>query len=152
MIDAKENTDMKHRCPVRRHGHVAGFTLIELMIVVAIIAILAAIALASYQSQVVKSRRAAAASCLQQGAQFMERYYTINLSYANAPRPDCDADVRAHYAQPDFVGTPAAKTYTLQIVPTGAQASKDTLCGTLSINQQGVRGEGGTATAADQCW
>ena len=82
----------------------------------------------------------------------MERYYTTNLSYVNAPRPDCDAEVRAHYAQPSFVGTPAAKTYSLQIVPSGAQASRDTLCGTLSINQQGVRGEGGTATSADQCW
>ncbi len=143
---------MDRHCARTRHGHVAGFTLLELMIVVAIIGILAAIAMASYQGQIVKSRRAAAASCLQQGAQFIERYYTANLSYANAPRPDCDAEVRAHYAQPSFVGTPAAKTYTLQIVPTGAQASKDTLCGTLSINQQGVRGEGGTASTADQCW
>lgn len=82
----------------------------------------------------------------------MERYYTINLTYVNAPRPNCDAEVRAHYAQPDFVGTTAAKTYTLQIVPTGAQATQDKLCGTLSINQQGVRGEGGTASTADQCW
>lgn len=143
---------MKHGSAGRARDGVEGFTLIELMFVVAIIAILAVIAISTYQDQVVKSRRAAAASCLQQSAQFMERYYTTNLSYANAPRPNCDAEVLAHYAQPSFVGTPAAKTYSLQIVPSGAQASKDTLCGTLTINQQGVRGEGGTATSADQCW
>ena len=143
---------MKHHFTGWQGRSVTGFTLIELLVVIAIVGILATIAVSSYQDQVVKSRRAAAASCLQQGAQFMERYYTTNLSYVNAPRPECDAEVRAHYAQPSFVGTPAAKTYSLQIVPSGAQAAKDTLCGTLSINQQGVRGEGGTATSADQCW
>ncbi len=129
-----------------------GFTLIELMIVVAIVAILAAIAYASYSGQVMRSRRAAAASCLQQGSQFMERYYTTNLSYANATPPTCDAEVLAHYSAPAFVGTPAAKTYTLQVAPTGGQQAQDTLCGTLSINQQGVRGEGGTAANATECW
>ncbi len=130
----------------------AGFTLIELMITIAIVAILATIAVSSYQDQIVKSRRAAAASCLQQGAQFLERYYTTNLSYANATAPDCDDEVRAHYAQPSFSAGPTAKTYTLRIVPTGAQLTRDTLCGTLTINQQGVRGESGTAASADQCW
>lgn len=130
----------------------AGFTLIELLIVIAIIGILAVIAVSTYQDQIVKSRRAAAAACLQEGAQFMERYYTTNLTYANATAPACDAEVAAHYAAPSFVGTPAAKTYTLRIVPSGAQAARDTLCGTLTINQQGVRGESGTASSADQCW
>lgn len=130
----------------------AGFTLIELLIVIAIIGILAVIAVSTYQDQIVKSRRAAAAACLQEGAQFMERYYTTNLTYANATAPACDAEVATHYAAPSFVGTPAAKTYTLRIVPSGAQAARDTLCGALTINQQGVRGESGTASSADQCW
>jgi type IV pilus assembly protein PilE len=142
---------LRHR-NLTRQGAEAGFTLIELMITIAIVAILATIAISTYQDQIVKSRRAAAASCLQQSAQFLERFYTTQLSYAQAPRPDCDAEVRAHYAQPSFSTGPAAKTYTLQIVPTGAQLDRDTLCGTLSINQQGVRGEGGTASSADQCW
>lgn len=141
----------RHNVNIRR-SRGAGFTLIELLVVIAIVGILTAIAVATYQDQVVKSRRAAAASCLQQGAQFMERYYTTNLSYVNATPPTCDTEVAAHYAAPSFVGTPAAKTYSMQIVPTGAQATRDTLCGTLTINQQGVRGEGGTATSADQCW
>lgn len=135
-----------------RHGADAGFTLIELLITIAIVAILASIAVASYQDQIVKSRRAAAASCLQQSAQFLERYYTTHLSYVGASRPDCDAEVRAHYEQPEFSAGPAAKSYTLRIVPTGAQYDRDTLCRNLSINHQGVRGESGTAATADQCW
>ena len=130
----------------------AGFTLIELMIVVAIVAILATIAYASYSGQVMRSQRAAAASCLQQAAQYMERYYTTNLSYVGATAPTCDAEVLAHYSAPAFVGTPGAKSYTLEIAPTGGQAARDTLCGKLNINQQGVRGEGGTAAAATECW
>lgn len=141
----------RDRCNAARQ-HSGGFTLIELLIVIAIIGILAVIAVSTYQDQIVKSRRAAAAACLQEAAQFMERYYTTNLTYVNATAPACDPEVAAHYAAPSFVATPAARAYTLQIVPSGAQATRDTLCGTLSINQQGVRGEGGTASTADQCW
>ena len=57
-----------------------GFTLIELMVVVAIIAILAAIAYPSYTNHVVKTRRAAATACVMEAAHFMERYYTTNLT------------------------------------------------------------------------
>lgn len=138
----------QEHAPARQRG----FTLLELMIVVAIVAILAAIAYASYADQVMRSRRAAAATCLQQAAQFMERYYTTNLTYANATAPTCDSEVLAHYSAPAFVGTPAGKTYTLQIVPSGAQASRDTKCHTLSINQQGVRTKSGTATSVTDCW
>ena len=71
-------------------GHALGFTLIEVMITVAIIAVLTAIAYPSYESHVTKTRRAAAAGCLLERAQFMERFYTTNLSYldsANSPPP-----------------------------------------------------------------
>src|SRR3546814_11828061 len=59
----------------------SGFTLLELMITVAVVAILATIAYASYQDQIIKSRRAAGATCLQERAQFLARFYTTNLSY-----------------------------------------------------------------------
>lgn len=73
----------------------AGFTLIELMIVVAVIAVLAGIAMYNYQAAVVRAKRSAATSCLQSGAQYMERYYTTYMSYNNASTPpalpQCDS-------------------------------------------------------------
>ncbi|WAC63306.1 type IV pilin protein [Pseudoxanthomonas sp. SL93] len=131
----------------------AGFTLIELLIVIAIVAILATIAYSTYQDQIVKSRRSAAAVCLQERAQFMERFYSANMTYAGAPNPpaQCDAEVAPHYTL-QFQAAPTAKAYTLQAVPQAAQATRDTLCATISLNAQGVRGETGTATSAADCW
>lgn len=130
-----------------------GFTLLEIMIVVVILGVLAGVAFASYERQVVKSRRKAAAVCLQERAQFMERFYTTNMTYVGAPAPAaCDAGLVPFYAiQFDPGAAPAAKSYTLQAVPQGAQASKDTACGTLSLTGQGVRGRTGSAPLND-CW
>lgn len=128
-----------------------GFTLLELLITIAIVAILATIAMASYRDQVVRSKRGAGAACLQQSAQAMERYYTTNMTYVGAVAGQCDTEVAQDYAV-TFVADPTVRAYTLQATPQGGQATSDTKCGTLSINQQGVRGEGGTATSADECW
>lgn len=128
-----------------------GFTLIELMITVAVIAILASIAMASYNFAVVKSRRSAAAGCLLERAQFMERFYTTRMTYQGAPAPaQCGADVSPHYTLA-FSGTPNATTFVITATPQGSQASADAKCGTLSINAQGVKGKTGTGSV-DDCW
>jgi type IV pilus assembly protein PilE len=127
-----------------------GFTLLELMITVAIVAILAAAALASYGYATVKTRRAAAKGCLTDGAQFMERYYTANFTYAGAALPSCSSDVTPYY-RVEFSGTPDGSTYIVQAVPLAGQAHSDTLCGTLSINQVGHRTASGTG-GVTECW
>jgi len=128
-----------------------GFTLLEIMIVVVIVGVLAAIALAAYQRHVVKARRSTAAVCLQERAQFMERFYTTNMTYAGAPNPaQCGNGLDAFYTIA-FSGTPSASAFTLTATPKGIQASKDTECATLSLNEKGVRGVTGTS-AATQCW
>ena len=128
----------------------SGFTLVELLVVVAIVAILVAAAIEGYGFAMVKSRRSAAKGCLTESAQYMERYYTTNFKYTDATLPACSADVTRFY-NVGFVGTPDASTYAIQAVPQGAQASGDSLCGTLSLDQVGNRTASGTGGVA-ACW
>ncbi|MES0873359.1 type IV pilin protein [Sinimarinibacterium thermocellulolyticum] len=145
----------------RRCAH-RGFSLIELVIVVAIVGILAAIAYPSYRDSVVKSKRRAAQACLSEYAAFMERFYTTNLRYntdlagnpVSLPALDCASAQNAgqHYTFRFPQGNPPTATrYTLQAVPIGAQAQQDAKCGSLSLDQSGARSVSGSAGVA-HCW
>lgn len=136
-----------------------GFTLVEMIIVVLIISVLAAIAYPAYQNHVVKARREAAKGCLLEMQQFMERFYTTNLRYDQTTPggvavvlPQCQAgqDVTRHY-QVEFDGAVTRTAYRLRAVPQGRQAYVDTYCGTMSINNQGVKTKTGAETV-DYCW
>jgi type IV pilus assembly protein PilE len=134
----------------------AGFTLIEVMIVVVIIGILAAIAYPSYQEHVRKARRADAQAALMELAQLMERHYTANgryLTAANAapalPFTEAPKDGSAKFYNLGFTATPTANAYTLQAVPKNAMANDS--CGTLTLAHTGAKGQGAGATLA-QCW
>lgn len=142
----------------RRPRRVRGVTLIELLIAVAIVGILAMIAYPTYESYTVRTRRAAATGCLIELAQFMERVYATNLRYdqnngaATAlPGTACRTDLAGHYAFGFVAGQPQQRTYALEAVPQGRQATKDTLCATLGINQTGGKSESGSGTVKD-CW
>lgn len=142
-----------HEGAARTAAGMRGFSLIELMVVVGIIAILAAIAYPNYREYVVNSRRASAAACLQEKAQFMERYYTTNLSYAAAPEPGgCDPEINDFYAFGfPTAEPPTARTFKIEAVPVpGLQ--NDPKCGTLTINERGDRTRSGTAASATECW
>lgn len=121
----------------------AGFTLIEIMIVVTIIGILAGIAYPNYQEHVRNSRRTAAMGCVMEQAQFMERLYSATMTYVGANPAACPGAVTQFYNV--AIGSRTATTYTITATPAGAQVGDR--CGNLTINQNGVRGAG----AAD-CW
>ncbi len=129
----------------------AGFNLLELMIVVAIIGILSSLAYTSYADSVIKSRRKAATSCLLEQGQLYERRYTTNLTYVgtntalNTTPLQCQTDLAAFYA---FTRAENARTYTVTATP-NLSTQKDLKCGTITTNQVGTKTKSGTSTLID---
>jgi type IV pilus assembly protein PilE len=124
-----------------------GFTLIELMITIAIIAILAAIAYPSYQDSVRKTRRAAAQADLLQLSNFMERTFTENNIYnpTSVALPDLGTE---QYTVAFDSGEPTATTFVIEATPVAGSGQASDTCGTLSISNTGATG----ATGSGDCW
>lgn len=129
-------------------GKASGFTLIELMITIAVVAIVMTIAVTSYGFATVKTHRSAAKGCLMEAAQFMERHYTTTMAYTGTAYPELACNIELEDAYDfGFDGTPDATTFALQAIPIGSQASDDTLCGTLKIDSIGSR-----EPTTEGCW
>lgn len=128
-----------------------GFTLIELMITVAIIALLAGIAYPSYRDQVSTSKRADAMGGMLELAQFMERTFTETGTYkpggSNPALPAMiSGDKDYNFALVNASTT--ATAYLLQATPTGGQS--DDRCGNLTLSSTGVKGV--SKGTVNSCW
>lgn len=135
----------------------AGMTLVELMIAVAIVAILAAIAYPSYQAQVRRGNRTDAKTELMEVAQELEKCYTRYGAYNNGA---CTAfnlvtannrlSERGKYRVQFVAVVDPINQFLLQASLVAGQPP-DPDCGMLTLDQSGLRGRSGTDTIA-RCW
>jgi len=137
-----------------RRARARGFTLIEVMLVLAVIGILAAVALPSYRAYVLRAHRAEARAGLLQAAQWLERVATANGQYLAEPA-DFPAALQAVPSGAYVIALAAtsAASYRLTATPRGAQ--RDDPCGGFSLTQSGELGltsDAASPALVAQCW
>lgn len=160
MRNYQRRSGKDHRLQVApdRVGSQCGITLIELMIVVAIVGILGAIAYPSYQQYVIRSARSDARAALLDAASRQEQFYLDNKQYTptlGAGGLNLAATTEGGYYTIAIAAAnaacPLATCYSLTATPVaGKPSANDATCGTLSLGSNGVKSA--TGTMPNECW
>lgn len=144
-----ETTSLKVNLAMFQNHTNKGFSLLELMVTVAIVGLLAMFAYPSYMDYLRRTGRAEAKAVLMENAQYLERYFTTNNTYVGAslptavsPKSSTGTSVRYNIS---FSVALSSSGFTMQAVPVNAQVRDS--CGTLTLNQAGV-----TTPSTAGCW
>lgn len=140
-----------------------GFSLVELMVVVAIVAVIAAFAYPAYLDQIRKTRRSDCSGALTSLGSAMERHFTVNSTYLGAAAGGANTGAPAIFATSCPVDggdatynltiqAATASTYSLQAAPTGPQSGDK--CGNFTLTNTGLKGVAGAKPGVtwEQCW
>lgn len=129
-----------------------GFTLIELMIVIAVVAVIAAIAIPAYGEQVRKSRRAEASRFVGEMQLSLERWRAENPCYGTTPNPPCaslsgtypplpDATTSAFYELEIVAANTTTTNYRITATPRTGSVQADDRCGVLTLDRSTDQGK-----------
>jgi type IV pilus assembly protein PilE len=128
-----------------------GFSLIELMLVIALIGILTSIILPTYHHHLTRARRTNATIALTEIASRLEQYYAKNTTYSGAKIDDLSINDNGYKGFYTMAIKADTNTYLIEADPIGTQAMEDASCGTLSVDQNGSKKISGNSNLAS-CW
>lgn len=126
-----------------------GFTLIELMVVVVIVAILLGLAVPAYQDSIRKGRRTDARNALMAAQLVQEKYRGNNSSYGTTAQTGLATTSESGYYTIAVVN-PTATSYTVTATPVAGKSQEGDSCGTFAIGQSGPDTSG--SYAGSDCW
>lgn len=136
----------------------SGFSLIELMVTVAIVAIVASIAIPSYRSYVLKSNRTDAIRALTQAAQILQRCYSQTYTFVGCTpipptAPAFTTSPNGYYQLSSTIAAGPPQTFVLKAVSTGAQTADHT-CATFTLDQTGqeLAQDSSSDDQSTTCW
>jgi type IV pilus assembly protein PilE len=137
--------------------HVRGFSLLELLVALAIVAVLAAIAVPSYTEYIARSKRFEARAGLLEAAHWLERWRTERGRYddaasANQPPPEFPWRQIPPVGRPNYTVSVVATAATYRITATATGGMANDACESLSIDETGLRTFTGNGGSAEVCW